>query len=106
MDDARKEIFALMRHAEIKTEPPDWLKQSSAERNDGRHYLVVGGDIVFPAKKMQNSGRYLLLSCITRGSLSAKARQRKIQLKHKRRDRNKGRRPNKKETYRIYEYDI
>lgn len=68
---AREEITALMEYA--KEGRPEWLKE--ARRNDyGRCHTYLSVDsLVFPARRT-GTGALILISCITKGSMSPQKR--------------------------------
>lgn len=73
----REEIRALMDYAQVTSIPPEWLNENGRVYHDRRsHFYLIVEDIVFPAKKLSQGG-FLLLSCITRGSISPHKRARK-----------------------------
>jgi hypothetical protein len=78
---ARREIEALVECSEYQNNPPEWLKEARKEKYGDGHCYIVCNDIVFPARHT-NQNSWLLMSCITRGSMSPERRKARNKYKH------------------------
>lgn len=83
-EQAQKEIMALMQYA--KEGQPDWLNEAQDNAYGKNHTYVAIDDIAFPARKT-NNGSLILISCITKGSISPQKRKVKNKFKHIKRSR-------------------
>lgn len=81
---ARKEIIALMEYA--KEGRPEWLSEARENAYGRKHTYVVVDAVAFPARET-NTGTFVLISCITKGSVSPQKRKAKNHFKHIKRSR-------------------
>lgn len=78
---ARQEIEALMQYGQETSTTPDWLNEAQMNAYGKHHCYIVTDSLAFPARRLAND-RLLLLSCITRGSLSPERRKARNKYKH------------------------
>lgn len=78
---AKAEIEALMEFAEVLESAPEWLNEAQKNEYGKHHCYVVVESLAFPARRT-NRGNFLLLSCITRGSISPERRKARNKYKH------------------------
>jgi hypothetical protein len=83
-EQAQKEILALMQYA-VEGKPA-WLSEARENAYGRKHTYVAVEDVAFPARET-NSGAFILISCITKGSLSPQKREVRTKHKHIKRSR-------------------
>jgi hypothetical protein len=79
---AEEELERLLEYAELQAAPPTWLADRQATSADA--YLIIA-DIVLPLAKSR-TGRdvWLVKTCLTRGGISEKTRDRRNSLRRAR----------------------
>lgn len=98
LDEARRvaeEIVAVLRiERRLCNSLPEWIEEPLSERVASRQadtYMLIGEDIAFAVKQRDN-GTPILVTCLTRGTLSPQGRNRRNIRKQKRRARARERR--------------
>ena len=88
VNQARAELRRLIRHGRIDPEPPEWL--AGRMRQEADAYLVVGEDLVLPLAAPDPLDPMVAKTCISRGGISAAAREHRNVRKRRRRAARRG----------------
>jgi hypothetical protein len=73
-DVAANHLAAMLPLGRVVDDPPVWLAH---RRREADAYLVLGEDLAMPLARSTSTGAYTAVTCLARGSISPRERQRR-----------------------------
>ena len=83
IEQAEADLERLVGLAGIAAEPPAWHEERSLLESDG--YVVICDEIALPLQRAHDAGVFVATTCVTRTSVSGKARAKRNHHKRSRR---------------------